>query len=112
MPERALGPLLERAHPSVEFSARGAVGVHRRGGWLVVCARRARASAALLCAGRSGDIADDLAAGTVGANRPDACRRLSRRVGEMAAENWSFGNGDTQFYQRSDREGTLAPSAS
>jgi 4-oxalocrotonate tautomerase len=32
-------------------------------------------------------------------------------VVETAAENWSFGNGETQFYKRSDRDGALAPTA-
>jgi hypothetical protein len=28
-------------------------------------------------------------------------------VVETAAENWSFGNGETQFYKPSDREGAF-----
>jgi 4-oxalocrotonate tautomerase len=32
-------------------------------------------------------------------------------VVETAAENWSFGNGETQFYKRPDREDAFAPTA-
>ena len=31
-------------------------------------------------------------------------------VVETAAENWSFGNGEAQFYKRTDRDGALGPS--